>query len=123
MHDATESGIYGGLFEMARAAGTRIEIDRDAVPVQPGVVEACEYFGMDPWISISEGTLLAAVDPSGVDDVLAALDAEGIPAADVGEVHEGSGVAVNGEDVDHPGSDPFWGTFAEYAQRRAEAEE
>ncbi|RXK46885.1 AIR synthase family protein [Halorientalis pallida] len=115
MHDATECGIYGGLFEMARAADVRIEIERDAVPVQPGVVEACEFFEIDPWISISEGTLLTTVDPSGVDDVLAALEDEGIPAADVGEVVAGSGLAVDGEDKDHPGRDPFWAAMEEYA--------
>ena len=114
MHDATECGIYGGLYELARAAGVRIEVDREAIPVLPGVREACEFFDIDPWKSISEGTLLATVSDDRVDGVLDALDAEGIPAADVGSVVEGSGIEVSGEDVDHPGVDPFWGTFEEY---------
>jgi len=117
MHDATECGIYGGLYEMARAADVGIEIERDAVPVQPGVVEACDFFGIDPWISISEGTVLAAVDPSGVDDVLDALASEDIPAADVGEITEGTGLVVDGEPTDHPGADPFWVAMAEYMER------
>jgi hydrogenase maturation factor len=117
MHDATECGIYGGLYEMARSAGVGIELDRDAVPVLPGVEAACDFFGIDPWISISEGTLLATVDPSGVDDVLAAVDAEDIPAAEVGEVTEGSGLVVDGEPTDHPGADPFWAAMAEYMQK------
>jgi len=114
MHDATEGGVYGGLFEMARAAGVGIEIERDRVPVLPGVREACEYFDIDPWISISEGTLLATVDPDGVEDVLSTLDSAGIPAADVGEVVLGSGLTVDGESVDHPGHDPFWAAFEEH---------
>jgi hydrogenase maturation factor len=114
MHDATECGVYGGLYEVARAGGVRLEIDRDAVPVLPGVMEACEFFGMDPWSSISEGTLLLTVEEDGVDDVLSALEAEGIPAADVGRATEGSGVVVDGEEIDHPGVDPFWGAFEEY---------
>jgi hydrogenase expression/formation protein HypE len=114
MHDATECGIYGGLYEMARAAGVRIEFEREKVPVLPGVMEACEFFGIDPWSSISEGTLLLTVDPEGVDDVLSALAAENIPAAAVGEVVEGSGLEADGEPVDHPGIDPFWGAFEEY---------
>jgi hydrogenase maturation factor len=114
MHDATECGIYGGLYEMGRAAGVGVELETDRVPVQPGVREACDFFDIDPWISISEGTLLASVDPDGVDDVLEALAAEGIPAADAGGVTEGSGLVVDGEPTDHPGVDPFWGTFEEY---------
>jgi hydrogenase maturation factor len=117
MHDATECGIYGGLYEMARSAGVGIDLDRDAVPVLPGVEAACDFFDIDPWISISEGTLLATVDPSGVDDVLAALDDEDIPAAEVGEVTESSGLVVDGEPTDHPGADPFWAAMAEYMQK------
>ena len=117
MHDATECGVYGGLYEVARAGGVRIEVERDAIPVQPGVMEACEFFDIDPWKSISEGTLLATVDPSGVADVLAALESEGIPAADVGRVTEGSGVEVDGEDIDHPGADPFWAAMEEFAEK------
>ncbi|MFB6120199.1 MAG: AIR synthase family protein [Halobacteriaceae archaeon] len=120
MHDATECGIYGGLYEVARAGGVRIEVDRDRVPVLPGVRELCDAVGIDPWISISEGTLLLTVDSDGTEDVLAALDDEGIPAAEVGHVVAGSGVEIDGEEVDHPGTDPFWATFGEYAQRRAE---
>ncbi|MFC7019789.1 MULTISPECIES: AIR synthase family protein [Haloarcula] len=117
MHDATECGIFGGLYEMARAAGVGIELATDRVPVQPGVEAACDFFGIDPWISISEGTLLASVPAEGVDDVLDALDDEGIPAAEVGEVTEGSGLVVDGDPMDHPGVDPFWGTFEEYMGR------
>ncbi|MFW6018128.1 MAG: AIR synthase family protein [Halapricum sp.] len=117
MHDATEGGVYGGLFEMARAAGVGIEIERERVPVQPGVHEACDFFGVDPWISISEGTLLATVDPDGVGEVLTALEHEGVPAADVGEVVDGSGLVVDGEAVDHPGKDPFWAAFEEHMER------
>ncbi|MBX0322273.1 AIR synthase family protein [Halomicroarcula sp. F13] len=114
MHDATECGIYGGLYEMARAADVGVELETEKVPIQPGVREACDFFDIDPWISISEGTLLAAVDPDGVEDVLDALEAEGIPAADAGVVTDGSGLVVDGEPTDHPGVDPFWGTFEEY---------
>ncbi|PSP60491.1 hypothetical protein BRC76_08070 [Halobacteriales archaeon QH_8_67_36] len=114
MHDATECGIYGGLYEMARAAGVGVELETDRVPVQPGVRAACDFFGINPWMSISEGTLLAAVAPGGVNSALAALESEGIPAADAGVVTEGSGLVVDGEPIDHPGVDPFWGTSEEY---------
>jgi hydrogenase maturation factor len=114
MHDATECGVYGGLYEIARAAGVRLEVDRDAIPVQPGVMDACDFFDIDPWASISEGTLVMTVDEAGVEDVLAALEDEGIPAADVGYVREGEGVFIDGNYVEHPGKDPFWGAFEEY---------
>ena len=117
MHDATECGVYGGLFEMARAGGVRLDIDRDGIPVLPGVREACEFFGIDPWAAISEGTLICTVAPDDADAVVAALDDEDVPAARVGEVSEGEGVYVDGDPIDHPGSDPFWAAFEEHAAK------
>ncbi|MGQ5515876.1 AIR synthase family protein [Halococcus saccharolyticus] len=114
MHDATECGVFGGLYEMARAGGVHLDVETDSIPVQPGVEAACEFFDIDPWIAISEGTLLLTVAPEGVDSVLAALDDEGIPAAEAGVVSEGSGVTVDGEEINHPERDPFWATFEEY---------
>ncbi|WP_458186127.1 AIR synthase family protein [Haladaptatus sp. NG-WS-4] len=117
MHDATEGGVHGALVEMARAGGVRLDVSHDDVPVLPGVLEACDFFDMDPWSAISEGTLLLSVAPEDADDVLAALDDADIPAADIGEVRAGDGVTVDGERIDHPEVDPFWGTFEEFVGR------
>ncbi|MFB6130571.1 MAG: AIR synthase family protein [Salinigranum sp.] len=122
MHDATECGVYGGLYEVARAAGVRLEVDREAIPVGPGVLETCDFFDIDPWASISEGTLVMTVAEAGVDDVLGALDEEGIAAAAVGSVREGEGVFVDGDFVEHPGVDPFWGAFEEYLGKLGDAD-
>ena len=117
MHDATEGGVRGALVELARAGGVRIDVDSSAVPFLPGVREACEFFDIDPWTSTSEGTLLVTVRPEGADAVLAALDAEGIPAAEVGEVSAGEGAFVDGGEVSHPEVDPSWAVFEEYAEK------
>ena len=57
MHDATEGGVLGGLLEVATASGVGMRIDRDAIPVRPEVRAVCDHVGIDPYISISEGTL------------------------------------------------------------------
>jgi len=116
MHDATEGGLRGALVELARAGGVRIDVDSSAVPSLPGVEAACDFFGIDPWAATSEGTLLVAVEPSGVDAVLSALDEEGIPAAEIGAVRDGEGAYVDGERVEPPDSDPSWAVFEEYAE-------
>jgi hydrogenase maturation factor len=78
------------------------------VPVQPGVDATCAVFDIDPWTALSVGTLVLSVDPAGVDTVLDALDADAVPAADVGAVVDGSGLSVDGEAVAPPERDPFW---------------
>ena len=110
MHDATERGLYGGLVEVAESASVRFDIERNRIPVPPGVAETCEVLGMDPWSASSSGTLVITAAPGGGDDVVAALDEEGVPAAVVGSVAEGRGVSVDGERIEYPESDPFWGT-------------
>jgi hydrogenase expression/formation protein HypE len=79
---------------------------------------------MDPYTSISEGTLIATVVPDRAAAFLAALAADGIDAADVGEVTERSAgrVLVTAEGdrpLEHPGLDPFWGAFGRWAQEAA----
>ena len=112
MHDATEGGIQGGLVEMATGAGVRFDVERAAVPVRDGVGPVCEALGVDPWQVTSCGTLLCAVAPDDADDVVAALEARGTPAAVVGTASEGSGVYVDGEAVTAPDTDPSWAAIA-----------
>lgn len=110
MTDATGGGVVGGLHDLARAAGVGIEGETDPLPVLPGVAATCEWAGLDPWTASSQGTLVAAVDPSGVGDVLAALSEAEIPAATAGRVVEGSGVRLDGEGREYPAGTARWRT-------------
>jgi hydrogenase expression/formation protein HypE len=124
MHDATEGGVLGGLHEVARAADVGMRIDLDAIPVRPEVEAVCAHTGMDPYISISEGTLLATVVPTRAEAFVALLADAGIESAIVGEVTDPSAgrVVITQEDereLVHPGLDPFWGAFGRWAQEAA----
>lgn len=124
MHDATECGIWGALFEIARASGKGLAVDKSAIVTQDAVVKTCEVFDIDPYSSISEGTLVAAVDAADADAVLSALEGEGMPASVVGELTPPeSGVSVLDErgahPLKHPGTDPFWIRFEEYLEKQA----
>ncbi|WP_265108638.1 AIR synthase family protein [Halosolutus halophilus] len=132
VHDVTEGGLAGALNEMADGAGVRFAIDRDPVPMRPGVREVCDALEMDPWAATSCGSLVIAVDPDGVDDVLAALEDRGTVAAEIGRVESipdggkdvpddrgdadaGGEVLVDGDRLEHPGVDPSWAAYAELA--------
>jgi len=107
MHDATERGLANALHETSEAAGVGVELDREAVPLDPTVEAVCGAFDVDPWSSASSGTLLVAVPPEGVDDVLGALAREGITAADVGRFVAAPGVRVDGDPLERPERDEF----------------
>ncbi len=117
MHDATECGVIGGLFEMAKASGTGIRIEKEAIPVLPEVEAICRHFGMDPLISISEGTLLISVRPRQADRLIANLGAKGIRAEIIGKMlpaSEGYWMIEDGRKrpLSHPEIDPFWHAMA-----------
>jgi hydrogenase maturation factor len=126
MHDATEGGVLGGLLEVAVASDVGLRVELDAIPVLPEVATVCDHVGIDPYISISEGTLIATVVPQRADAFVGVLGEAGIDAAVVGEVLEpGAGrvlVAEGSErSLEHPGLDPFWGAFGAWATEAASA--
>jgi len=120
MHDATEGGVLGALAELASASGVGLRIRLDAIPVRPEVRAVCGHVGIDPYSSISEGTLIATVRPDHADGFLTALADAGIPAAVVGEVTDpwsGAVLVDRGWErpLEHPGTDPFWAVFGSWA--------
>jgi hydrogenase expression/formation protein HypE len=121
MHDATEGGVLGGLYEVAEASGVGLRIDQSAIPIRPEVAAVCAAAGIDPYFSISEGTLVATVRPQHAEGLLAVLANANISAADVGEVLP-AGAARTMLDADGrevpltpPGLDPYWEAFARWS--------
>jgi hydrogenase expression/formation protein HypE len=119
MHDATEGGVMGGLFEIAAASGVGMEID-EARFVYPDEVRAvCETFGIDPVRAIAEGSLLVTVRPGKSAGVIARLKRKRIAASVVGGVVRDRRRRVlrradgRTEDLAVPAQDPFWPAFFE----------
>lgn len=111
MHDATEGGLLGALHEVADGAGVRLRLDTDAMPTLPGVFDACDALGMDPWRATTAGTLVVAVDPTSTDAVVDALDERGTAVGVVGTVEHGSGVVIDGEPMAPPAGDSSWPVY------------
>ena len=91
MHDPTEGGLSGGLYELAAASGVGFDIDADSIPVLPVCKLFCEALGLDPLGLIASGSLLAAVSPDSADAALAALSGEGIDARIIGVANDNAG--------------------------------
>ncbi len=116
MHDATEYGIWGGLHELARAARLGLVVHRDEIVFTPAVREVCAMFGIDPFTSISEGTLIIIARPHAAPEILRRLNDHGIAASICGEMTDptaGIRVVADGQErpLEHPGVDPFWEAF------------
>ena len=121
MHDATECGVLGGVFEIAQASGVGVRLDARAVPVREETAALCRYLGIDPLAAISEGTLLLTARPEHADGVLRALAAQGIAAAAIGEIlPKERGMLrttdVGDQELRHPVVDPFWAAYGRALQ-------
>ncbi len=116
MHDATECGVWGGLFEIAQASGLGARIEKENIVVEECVPEICQLFGIDPFASISEGTLIISCKPDKAESVVDALVKKGIRASIVGELttaEHGMLLVSEGKEkkLKHPIVDPFWNAF------------
>ncbi|MCK4591275.1 MAG: AIR synthase family protein, partial [Candidatus Latescibacteria bacterium] len=88
MHDATECGIWGGLYELAQAADLGVRIEKEKIVEEDCVREICDYFAIDPYASISEGTLIISCREHKANKVVEALSQKGIKSSIVGELTE-----------------------------------
>jgi hydrogenase maturation factor len=116
MHDATECGIWGGLYELAEAAGLGVRVEQEKIIVEDCIPEICGYFNIDPYASISEGTLIIACRPHKAGEVVEILTGKGIKSSIVGEFTEpekGMVLVKDGKEgkLEHPIVDPFWNAF------------
>ncbi len=116
MHDATECGVWGGLYELAQAAGLGVRVEKEQIVVEDCVTEICSYFDIDPYASISEGTLIIACREHKAREVVAVLSQNDIKSSIIGELTEpekGMVLVEGGREkkLEHPIVDPFWQAF------------
>jgi hydrogenase expression/formation protein HypE len=117
MHDATEGGVIGGLFEVASASSVGMSIDESLFVYPPEVEMVCEAFGIDPVAAIAEGSLIISARQNSSGEILSRLKAEGIEASIIGKATDDPGVRVmkrrDGSAVTLaiPKQDPFWPVF------------
>lgn len=117
MHDATEGGVIGGLFEIANASRVGMEVDENLFIYPEEVRMVCEAFSIDSAAAIAEGSLLLTVRPAYARKVIRRLEAKKIKASVIGKVtsqpkrrilrrRDGSVVPLA-----IPSQDPFWPAF------------
>jgi hydrogenase expression/formation protein HypE len=86
MHDVTEGGVLGGVWELAEASRLGVVFRADDVPVLPETQAICHALDLDPLALIGSGALLICTpNPQ---DTLRALNAARIPAAEIGLMTE-----------------------------------
>ena len=84
MHDPTEGGVLGALWEMAEASGVGYTLRTEAVPVLAETRAICAALAAEPLELNSSGALLIACDDGAA--MVGGLAEAGITAAVIGAV-------------------------------------
>ena len=95
MHDPTEAGVVGALWEMAEASsrGFRVEVGR--IAVREATRAICAAIGVDPLRLIASGALLIACRDGAA--MVRGLRDGGIEAAEIGAMTNGGRVLVHAD--------------------------
>lgn len=93
MHDITEGGLLGGLFEVAMASNKGFKIYKDKIPVLDITEKVCQEFKIDPLRLISSGSML--ITTKNGEKLVRKLNEAGISASLIGKVCEEGGILVD----------------------------
>jgi len=116
MHDVTEGGLLGALYELSEASKIGLEIELSDVIVTEEAKLVCDLFNIDPYSTLSEGTLIISVKPEKAQKVLQALKLKRVKSEVIGKVtdlRDGRWVKRNGvrEALKKPSVDPYWEAY------------
>lgn len=109
MHDATEGGIFGAVWEVAESSGTGIDIHMDKIPVLNETRKICDYFGIDPYRLISSGCMVITCEDG--ENLVHRMNEIGVTAAVIGRITaQGRKLMKNGKtfELDPPGADELF---------------
>ena len=88
MHDVTEGGVLGAVYEMAAASGLGVLLEADRVPVLPETEAICNALGADPLALIGSGALLVATPEP--ERTRGAIEAAGVAATVIATLEPGA---------------------------------
>lgn len=99
MHDVTEGGIFGALWEMGEASGVGLDIDLKKIPIRQETVEICEFYDLNPYRLISSGCMLMATEDG--NKLVRELEKAGIHAVVIGKATEGKDRVIRKDEEEH----------------------
>lgn len=112
MHDATEGGIFGGIWESCELYGLGCKIEEDRISIGYETRKICEYYKINPYKLISSGSMLIIASQENEKSLLMELSKNGIEGNKIGVLTENNEKIVMGKDyfyeIESPESDELY---------------
>lgn len=115
MHDITEGGVYGAIWEASQAIGKGIKIWKDSIPVKEVTREIGSILNIDIYRLISSGAMLIIGEENKISKIKEKLKKEDINSQVIGEViEEGLFLEEQGNlsEINPPESDELYKALA-----------
>lgn len=116
MHDVTEGGVLGAIYELAVASGNGAIVYNNKLPIAEIQAEVCRIFDIDPRYSVGAGAMIIACEKQASAKVIAQLGEKNIPCIEVGELCEKEKVITLVDNdkaavMEYMETDPYWAAF------------
>ena len=99
MHDITEGGLLGGIFEVAMASGKGFKIYKDKLPILDVTKKVCSEFKVDPLRLISSGSML--ITSKNGEKLVSVLRENGVEASVIGTIcRDGKVMIEEGREIE-----------------------
>ena len=98
MHDVTEGGVLGALWEIGTASGYGFKVNKNKIPILEETRRLCDFLSLDPLKLISSGSMIITT-PNG-SELLKILHENNIKATEIGCItFEKEFLLIDGEDI------------------------
>ncbi|MFA0964381.1 AIR synthase family protein [Roseivirga sp. BDSF3-8] len=116
MHDVTEGGVLGAIYELATASGNGVAVHNEKLPVGEVQQQICRVFDLDPRYCIGAGAMIITCRQGTAPAVIERLAAKGILCTEAGTITEkeqGIKLIEDGRETDmlYYEEDPYWAAF------------
>jgi hydrogenase maturation factor len=114
MHDPTEGGLAGGLYELADASQKGFIVYEDQIPISSITKDLCTYLAINPLNLISSGTLLITISQDESLALIETLKERDIAAKVIGKIlSDGNKTEIrrldkNQQTLPKPRNDALW---------------
>lgn len=95
MHDITEGGVLGALWELAKASSVGFRVFKDKMPVSEATYKLCSRFEIDVLRLISSGSML--ITAANGEALVEKLKTKGINAVIIGNITKDKGLLVENQ--------------------------
>ncbi|MHA1975534.1 MAG: AIR synthase-related protein [Candidatus Hodarchaeales archaeon] len=107
VHDATEGGIYGALYECLAPFSMGCEINTSDIPVTSTTEKICQYLDINQYKLLSSGAVILICDKNNASHVVDYLNQNSSePSRIIGTVtHKGDSINLDDQKLDPPEAD------------------